>query len=81
MYMQKISAVTQGCPPPLGACIYFVFCASFINFTFTCYVTIKHIAPTSGSGHFFDLHQFYIIITIHDRNSISCFSKLYTYFQ
>ena len=30
---------------------------------------------------FFDLHQFYIIITIHDRNSISCFSKLYTYFQ
>ena len=32
-------------------------------------------------GTFFDLHQFYIIITIHDRNSISCFSKLYTYFQ
>ena len=29
----------------------------------------------------FDLHQFHIIITTHDRNSISCFSKLYTYFQ
>ena len=30
---------------------------------------------------FSDLHWFYIIITIHDRNSISCCSNFYTYFQ
>ena len=30
---------------------------------------------------FLDLHQFFIIITIHDRNSISCCSKSYIYYK